>query len=32
MVMIGLMLTALLASFALLGALVRFCENVIERP
>ena len=32
MLMIGLMLGALLASFVLLGALVRFCQSVVDRP
>jgi len=32
MLMTGLMLAALLASFGLLGLLVVFCESVIDRP
>ncbi len=30
--MIGVMFAALVASYALMGALVRFCEDVIDRP
>ena len=32
MLLDGLMLIALIACFALMGALVRFCANVVDRP